>query len=119
MFQDSGIILREKNFFRLSDHSESRYRNQVPKAETSPYLQSEKADFPCWDHMERRLDLELGCLIAMRECQSRSKIFLVKKFFNFFSKHVCFMFQDSGIILSEKIFSDFQTNQSPGIAMTQ
>ena len=34
-----------------------------------------------------------------------------------FSKHVCFMFQDSGIILSEKNFSDFQTNQSPGIPM--
>ena len=27
------------------------------------------------------------------------------------------MFQDSGIILSEKNFSDFQTNQSPGIPM--
>ena len=27
------------------------------------------------------------------------------------------MFQDSGIILSEKIFSDFQTNLSAGIAM--
>ena len=67
--------------------------------------------------MKRRLDLELGCLIAMRECQSRSKIFKVKKIFNFFSKHACFMFQDSGIIFSEKNFSDFRTTLSPGIAM--
>ena len=59
--------------------------------------------------MERGLDL--GCLIAMRECKSRSKIF------NFFSKRVFSMFQDSSIILNEKIFSEFQTNQSPGIAM--
>ena len=66
--------------------------------------------------MERGLDL--GCLIAMRECQSRSKIFKVKKFFNFFfSKHVCSTFQDSGIILSGKKFSEFQTNPSPDIAM--
>ena len=52
--------------------------------------------------MERGLDLE--CLIAMRECKSRSKIFKVKKIFNFFSKRVFSMFQDSGIILSEKKF---------------
>ena len=92
MFQDSGIILSEKIFFRLSDHSESRYLNQVPKAETSPYLQSEKADFPYSDHMERRLDLELGCLIAMRECQSRSKIFKVKKFSTFFQNRFSHVF---------------------------
>ena len=61
--------------------------------------------------------LDLGCLIAMRECKSRSKIFKVKKIFNFFSKRVFSMFQDSGIILNEKKFSEFQTNQSPGIAM--
>ena len=63
--------------------------------------------------MERGLDL--GCLIAMRECKLRSKIFKVKKIFNFFSKRVFSMFQDSGIILNEKNFSEFQTN--PGIAM--
>ena len=34
MFQESGIILSEKNFSRLSDHSEFRYRNEVPKAES-------------------------------------------------------------------------------------
>ena len=65
--------------------------------------------------MERGLDL--GCLIAMQECKSRSKIFKVKIIFNFFSKRVFSMIQESGIILSEKFFSDFQTNQSPGIAM--
>ena len=53
----------------------------------------------------------------MRECKSRSKIFKVKIIFNFFSKRVFSMFQDSGIILSEKFFSEFQTNLSPGIAM--
>ena len=35
MFQDSGIILSKKFFFRLSDQSESRYRYEIPKAETS------------------------------------------------------------------------------------
>ena len=33
MFQDSGIILSEKKI-RISDQSESRYRNEIPKAET-------------------------------------------------------------------------------------
>ena len=69
--------------------------------------------------MERGLDL--GCLIALRcesaRRQSTSKIFKVKKIFNFFSKRVLSMFQDSGIILSKKNFSDFQTNLSPDIAM--
>ena len=60
---------------------------------------------------------EPGCLNTIPECQSRSKIFKVKIIFNFFSKQVFSMFQDSGIILSEKIFSEFQTNQNPGIAM--
>ena len=72
MFQDSEIILREKKFSRLSDQSESRYRNEIPKAETPLYMQSEKVDSPCLDRMER--GLELLCLIAIRECQSRSKI---------------------------------------------
>ena len=35
----------------------------------------------------------------------------------FFSKHVCSTFQDCGIILSGKKFSEFQTNPSPDIAM--
>ena len=65
--------------------------------------------------------LELGCLIALRcesaRRQSTSKIFKVKKIFNFFSKRVLSMFQDSGTILSKKFFSDFQTNLSPDIAM--
>ena len=69
--------------------------------------------------MERGLDL--GCLIALRcesaRPQSRSKIFKVKKIFNFFSKRVLSMFQDSAIILSGKKFSEFQTNPSPDIAM--
>ena len=64
---------KRKKIFRLPDRFESRYRNEIRKAGTPPYLQSEKADSPCSDHMER--GLELGCLIAMRECQSRSKIF--------------------------------------------
>ena len=38
MFQGSEIILREKNVFRLSDQSESRYRNAIPKAETPLYM---------------------------------------------------------------------------------
>ena len=38
MFQDSKITLREKNFFRLSDQSGSRYRNAIPKAERPLYM---------------------------------------------------------------------------------
>ena len=45
------------------------------------------------------------------------KNFLSQKIFYFFSKRVFLMFQDSRIILSEKNFSDFQTNLSPGIAI--
>ena len=46
------------------------------------------------------------------------KNFLSQKIFQlFFSKHVCSTFQDSGIILSGKKFSEFQTNPSPDIAM--
>ena len=83
--------------------------------------QNREGDSPCSDHMERGLDL--GCLIALRcesaRRQSRSKIFKVKKIFNFFSKRVfpMAMFQDPWIIKSEKNFSDFQTNLSPRIAM--
>ena len=55
--------LKRKKIFRISDQSESRYRDEIRKAETPPYLQSEKADSPCSDHMERGLDL--GCLIAI------------------------------------------------------
>ena len=43
--------------------------------------------------------------IAMRECQTPVEVKnFFKKFFNFFSKHVCSTFQDSGIILSGKNF---------------
>ena len=45
------------------------------------------------------------------------KNFQSQKIFNFFSKRVLSMFQDSGIILSGKNFSEFQTNPSPGIVM--
>ena len=108
MFQDSGIILTQKNFFRLSDHSESGYRNVIPKAETPPYLSSEKAHSPCSDHMERGLDL--GCLIAMRECQSRSKIFYSKsKNFQLFFKtcllHVSGLWDD---FTAKKFFPTFR-----------
>ena len=79
MFQDSRIVLSEKNVFRISEQSESRYRYEIPKAETPLFMKSKKADSPCSDHMKRGLDLVF--LIAMRGCQSRSKTFLVKKFF--------------------------------------
>ena len=75
MFQDSEIILREKNFsdFQNNRQSESRYCNAIPKAETPLYMKSEKADSPSSDRMER--GLELVCLIAMRECQSRGTVY--------------------------------------------
>ena len=60
--------------------------------------------------------------IAMRECQNSDasrgqKLSKSKNFQTFFPKHVCSTFQDSGIILSGKKFSEFQTNPSPDIAM--
>ena len=45
------------------------------------------------------------------------KNFLSQKNFQLFFKIGFSVFQDSGIILSEKTFSELQTNQSPGIAM--
>ena len=102
MFQDSAIILSEKNFFRLSDQSESRYRDEIRKAETPFTCNQRRRTLPV------RITWKGDCLIALRcesaRPQSRSKIFKVKKIFNFFSKQVLSMFQDSAIILSEKNF---------------
>ena len=57
----------------------------------------------------------------MSHCDARVQVevknFQSQKIFNFFSKRVFSMVQDSGIVLSEKIFSDFQTILSPGNAM--
>ena len=93
VFQDSGIILSEKNFYELQT-------NQSPRIAMKLQRQNRVGDSPCSDHMERGLDF--GCLIALRcesaRRQSRSNIFKVKKIFNFFSKRVFPMFQDSGII---------------------
>ena len=84
-FHVSGLWdnFNAKNFFRLSDHSESEYRNVIPKAETPPYLSSEKAHSPCSDHMERGLDLR--CLIAMRgqKVTTSQKFFLVQVLLDF------------------------------------
>ena len=71
--------------------------------------------------LERSVSFEprAGRVSPRQRCESASlgKNFF-KKIFNSFSKRVLSMFQDSGIILSKKIFfSDFQTNLSPGIAM--
>ena len=71
MFQDYRISFGEKNLTK--NFSESRYRNEIPKAETPLSMLSEKRDSPCSDRMAR--GLELGCLIAIREYKSRSKIF--------------------------------------------
>ena len=57
----------------------------------------------------------------MSHCDTREPVevenFLSQNNFQLFFKTCFSMFQDSGIILSEKNFSDFQTNLSPGIAM--
>ena len=58
--------------------------------------------------------------IAMQECLTPVEVknFPSQKILKlFFSKHVCSTFQDCGIILSGKKFSEFQTNPSPDIAM--
>ena len=49
MFQDYEISLSEKKILTF----ESRYRNEIPKAETPLCMLSEKADSPCLDRMAR------------------------------------------------------------------
>ena len=86
VFWDSGIILSEKNFSELQT-------NQSPGIAMKLQRQKREGDSPCSYHMERGLDL--GCLIAL---PVEVKNFQSQKMFNFFSKRVFPMFQDSGII---------------------
>ena len=54
MFQDYEISFSEKKIsdFQMHCHElESRYRNEIPKAETPLCMLSEKADSPCSDRM--------------------------------------------------------------------
>ena len=72
--------------------SASRYRNEVPKAGNSPLHVIREGGLSLFgSHGE---GAGLGCLIALREFQSRPKNFLSQKLFNFFSKQVFFMFQE-------------------------
>ena len=84
MFQDSEIVLKEENFSDFSDQSESRYRNAIPKAETSLYMYNQRRR-TCIIR-EGGLSLFIGshgkgtgagvshCNARMPLCQSGSKI---------------------------------------------
>ena len=109
MFQRSEIILREKIF--------SYFQTNLSPGIAMRFLR-QKLPFTCY---QRRQTLPVwiawkgdwnSCVSLRCESASRSQ-----KNFNFFSKPVFSMFQESEIILREKFFSDFQTNLSPGIAM--
>ena len=115
MFQDSEIILREKNF--------SDFQTNLSPG-ISMRFQRHKLRFTC-NQRRRTLPVRIAwkgdwssCVSLRCGSASRGKNFSKSKnFFNFFSKQVFSMFQDSEIILREKNFSDFQTNLCPGIAM--
>ena len=114
MFQDSGIILSEKIF--------SQFQTTLSPGIA---MRSQRQKLPLTCHQRRRTlpvritwkgDWTSG--VSLRcESTSRGQKFSKSKNFQLFSNRVFPMFQDSGIILSEKIFSDFQTTLSPGIAM--
>ena len=80
MFQNSEISFSEKNFFRLLRHcheSESRYCNEIPKAETPLCMHNQRRGLSLFGSHGK--GLKAGCLIAIREYQSRSKIFRTTK----------------------------------------
>ena len=108
MFQDSGIILSEKIFsdFQTNLSPGIAMRSQRQKL---PVRITWKGDWTS--------GVSLHCDARVPDASRGQKFSKSKNFSTFFPNRVLSMFQDSGIILSEKIFSDFQTNLSPGIAM--
>ena len=84
-FQDSGIILSGKNFFRISHQSESRYRNEIRKAETPLYMKSERGTLPV--RITWKGDWSLGVTVSLRcESASRGQKFSKSKNFSTFFK---------------------------------
>ena len=87
MFQNSEISFSEKKIFRLLS---ALSRVRVPVSQRDPKGRNSHL------HVIREGGLSLfgshgkglkaGCLIPIKEYQSRPKIFHVKKFFNYFSK---------------------------------
>ena len=116
MIQDSGIILSEKKFFRLSDQSESRGNAMRSQRQKLPFTCNQRRrTFPV--RITWKGDWTSGVSLRCESASRGQQFSKSKKFSTFFSKRVFSMIQDSGIILSEKNFSDFQTNLSPGNAI--
>ena len=114
-FQDSGIILSGKKFSEFQTN---------PSPDIAMRFERQKLHLTC-NQRRRTLSVRItwkGDGPRVSHCDARVPVevknFLSQKIFQlFFSKHVCSTFQDSGIILSGKKFSEFQTNPSPDIAM--
>ena len=105
MFQDSEIILREKNF--------SDFQTNLSPGNAMRF-QRQKLPFTC---NQRRQTLPVriawkrdwsSCVSLRCGSASRGQNFLSQKIFQLFSKQVFFMFQDSEIILREKILPTFR-----------
>ena len=107
---------KRKKFFRISDQSESRYRDEIRNRQKLPFTCNQRRrTLPV--RITWKGDWTSGVSLRCESASRGQKFSKSKKFSTFFSKHVCSTFQDSGIILSGKNFSEFQTNPSPGIVM--
>ena len=99
--------------------SESRYCNEIRKAETPLCMLSEKADSPCSDRMAR--DRSLGHVLLRYESTNRGQKFSKSKNFStFFQNRFSSCFRTMRQVLAKKFFPTYEclvTSQSPGIAM--
>ena len=115
MFQDSGIILSGKKFSEFQTN---------PSPDIAMRFERQKLPLTC-NQRGRTLPVRItwkgdwtsGVSLRCESASRGQKFSKSKNFSTFFSKHVCSTFQDSGIILSGKKFSEFQTNPSPGIVI--
>ena len=109
IFQDSAIILSEKNFsdFQINLSPDIAMRSQRQKL---PLLVIREGRLSLFGSHGKGTEPRVSHCIATRECQTpvEVKSFQSQKMFNFFSKRVFPMFQDAGIILSKKNFPTFR-----------
>ena len=97
--------------------AQPRSVRQVPKAETFPYslLVIRKGGLSLFGSHGKGTGPRVSHCDAIVPVEVNN--FQSQKNFQLFFKTDFPLFQDSGIISREKIFSDFQTTLSPGIAM--
>ena len=91
MFQESAIILSEKKVFRLSDQSESRYRIEIPKAETPFTFNQRRRTLPVRITWKGDLTsaVSLHCDARVPDPSQGQKFSKSKKFSTFFQNGFC------------------------------